>query len=68
MPSSPHDPRHWFDSLIGACFSIILVLVGLYWATSLIASVWPIILAILGTTGLLVGGIVAWRIWRNSRY
>lgn len=68
MTSNGNDPRSWFDGMLSACFSIILALVGLYWATSLIESVWPTLVVILSVLGLVAGLVVAVRWWRNSRF
>lgn len=68
MTSNGNDPRSWFDGMLSACFSIILALVGLYWATSLIESVWPTLVVILSVLGLVAGLVVAVRWWRSSRF
>ncbi|MGP5044331.1 hypothetical protein ACTXJR_09970 [Glutamicibacter ardleyensis] len=66
--SNSNDPRSWFDGMLSACFSVILALVGLYWAASLIESVWPTLVVILSVLGLVAGLVVAVRWWRNSRF
>lgn len=54
--------------MLSACFSIILAMVGLYWATTLIQSIWPTLVVILSVLGLITGLVVAVRWWRNRRY
>jgi hypothetical protein len=58
----------WLDRIISACFGILLATIALYCAVALIKPILPTLIAIVGVVtviGLLIGGIVVIRTWRD---
>ena len=58
----------WIDRLIGACIGLLVAAVALYCAVRLIEAVLPallVVVGVLGIIGLVVGGIVVFRTWRD---
>jgi hypothetical protein len=56
------------DRLIGSCFGILLATITLYCAVALIKAILPTLIVIVGLlsiVGLLIGGIVVFRTWRD---
>lgn len=60
--------RQWLDWFVGACFRVLLAVIALYCAVALIKPILPTLIAIVGVIaiiGLLIGGIVVIRTWRD---
>ena len=62
---SRSDPGSWLDSLVGACFSVLVGAVALFVAVRLVESVWIVIVLGFIVCAALTGAIVMLR--RRSR-
>lgn len=64
---SSSDTRSWIDRLVGACISLLVGVIALYYAVQILRTLLPFLLAAIGV--LAIGsGFIAARRWYRGRW